>query len=160
MLIRPAAAHDWPSVLEINAEGRPGVAELDARELTWFAHYAAHFLVAASGTRISGYLLALAPEAAYPGEEFAWFQARYADFLYVDQVAVASAMRGGGVGKALYAELMNLARHESRGRLLCEVNLEPANPDSLRFHARLGFREQNTLALADGRVVSLQERKL
>jgi uncharacterized protein len=156
--VRPAAARDRRSIVDINAGGVPGVAAIGGEELAWLSRPSVHFLVAEADARVGGYLCALAPDAPYDAEEFRWFQARHADFLYVDQVAVAAASRGRGVGRMLYAELVRIARRSGRPRIVCEVNLEPPNPGSLAFHARLGFREVGTLAVADGRMVSLQER--
>jgi predicted GNAT superfamily acetyltransferase len=46
-----------------------------------------------------------------------------------------------GLGKLLYQHIEQLMR-ESRLEypLCCEVNLEPPNPGSLRFHQSIGFK--------------------
>ena len=37
--------------------------------------------------------------------------------------------------------MLDRARALGLGEVTCEVNLEPPNPASLAFHARLGFRQ-------------------
>jgi predicted GNAT superfamily acetyltransferase len=61
-------------------------------------------------------------------------------FAYVDRIAVASAARGRRIGETLYAAAIEEFAG-TRPVLLAEVNLEPPNPGSLRFHKRLEFRE-------------------
>jgi predicted GNAT superfamily acetyltransferase len=87
------------------------------------------------------FLIAFDHDAAYGGESFAWFRARFARFVYVDRVAVDEGQRGKGIARALYEELIARARAEGHERVLCEVNLVPPNPISDAFHAALGFRE-------------------
>ncbi len=83
------------------------------------------------------FLLALDEAAPAQGPNHAWFQARYPRFAYVDRVVVAGAAQGKGLGRQLYQDLFVAAA--GRGLLACEVNLEPPNPRSLAFHAKLGF---------------------
>jgi len=121
---------------------------------------ATHFRVAESDGAVAGYLLAFGEGFAAIGDEYAWFSARHAAFLYVDQVAVARARWRAGVGAALYADLERAARARGAAVLTCEVNLEPPNPRSLAFHTRLGFSEVGRLKVSDGRFVALLERVL
>ncbi|MHB1091087.1 MAG: hypothetical protein ACYC06_04325 [Ilumatobacteraceae bacterium] len=44
--------------------------------------------------------------------------------------------------------------------LTCEVNLQPPNPDSLRFHQRLGFGEVGQQESKPGLIVSLLAKRL
>ena len=67
--------------------------------------------------------------------------------MYVDRIVVGEGARGAGVGRALYAAVFARARDFGRAEVTCEVNVRPANPGSLAFHARLGFErleEQET----------------
>ena len=60
----------------------------------------------------------------------------------------------------MYAELARRAAAQGLRALCCEVNTQPANPASLAFHERLGFRPLDTLATQDGRQVLLLQRRL
>lgn len=68
--------------------------------------------------------------------------------------------RSRGVAAALYDDVENAARASATPTLVCEVNLEPDNPASHRFHHRRGFLEVGRLRAGDGRLVSLLEKKL
>ncbi len=79
---------------------------------------------------------------------------RYDDFLYVDRVVVAPEFRGRKFADRFYDDLESFARDRGVSRITCEVNAEPPNPVSLRFHERRGFREVGQL-LYSGKVVAM-----
>src|SRR4029453_230738 len=83
-----------------------------------------HHLVAEQiDSLLVGYLLAFDREAAYDGEEFRKFRLLSPRlFIYIDQVAVANALKGLGVGRALYGAVETIARREGAQDLCCEVN--------------------------------------
>ena len=153
--IREARREDRAAILAINAAGQPGVAPLTSHELDAISARRTRCWIAEDAGRVSGYLIAYAAGDVYDGEEFAWFQREYASFLYVDQIAVAPAYQHRGVGAALYRAAVEYAVAHSFPLLTCEVNLEPPNPVSLRFHHALGFREVGNLHTEDGRTVAL-----
>lgn len=73
------------------------------------------------------------------GPNHAWFTARESYFAYIDRIVVAPAARGKGVARALYEDLAAIAKAEMTDLLVCEVNLDPPNPESMAFHETLGF---------------------
>lgn len=104
------------------------------------------------GDEVDAFLIALDQEAAYDSPNFLWFKARQARFVYVDRIVVAPPARGRGLARALYDDLFASARLARHDRVACEVNLDPPNPGSDRFHAALGFREVGR-AVANGKTV-------
>ncbi|MGB1432818.1 MAG: GNAT family N-acetyltransferase, partial [Candidatus Poseidoniaceae archaeon] len=68
----------------------------------------------------------------------------YDDFIYVDRVAVATDSRNQGVGAALYRAVVSYST-EHRVPIAAEVNLNPPNPGSMRFHERFEFVEVGVL---------------
>jgi predicted GNAT superfamily acetyltransferase len=86
-------------------------------------------------------LVAFDQDSAYRGWNFLWFRERYKHFVYIDRVVVSSAARGRGLGRALYEDIVEAARRSGHALLCCEVNLDPPNPVSDKFHAALGFAE-------------------
>ncbi|MDH4075128.1 MAG: GNAT family N-acetyltransferase, partial [Acidimicrobiia bacterium] len=64
---------------------------------------------------------------------------RHPSFAYIDRVAIDERQRGAGWGPALYREFEAWARESGRSLLCAEVNTEPPNPRSLRFHDLFGF---------------------
>ena len=126
----------------------PHVSELQYPAVREFWETAPYFKVArdAFDGGLRGFLIALTPEAEYASPNFRWFQAHYQNFCYVDRIVVAPEARGQGLGQVFYHDLQTVSRATAR-RLTCEVNLDPPNEGSMRFHARFGFVEvgqQNT----------------
>lgn len=154
--IRVAGPEDHETILAINAEGVPGVSALDPRKLARLAAAADPLLVAVEGGRVAAYLIAFRPDADYEGACFLWFRERHPRSLYIDQVAVGSAWRRSGAASALYDALAAAASERGLDELTCEVNLDPPNPQSMRFHRARGFREVGAFTVPDGRTVSLQ----
>lgn len=91
--------------------------------------------------RLAGFVLAIAPAAAYDSVNYGWFEARGTDHLYVDRVVVAPTHRRLGVAGRLYAAVEDRARTSGRAEVTCEVNVRPPNPASAAFHTRRGFVE-------------------
>jgi predicted GNAT superfamily acetyltransferase len=102
---------------------------------------------------LEGFVLAFDETAARSSENFQWFKARYATYVYVDRVVVHAHHRGQGHARALYAAVFAQAVHSGRSQVLCEVNLEPANPASAAFHRALGFVRVGEGLLAGGKRV-------
>jgi predicted GNAT superfamily acetyltransferase len=160
LAIRPARRADIPAIATINLAGRPGLAPLTPENAAEALRLASYFVLAELADQVVGYLIGYTSEARYEGDEFVWFRSRFDRFLYVDQVAVAPTHRRAGIGAQLYGRAAAHADAHGLPALVCEVNLDPPNPASLAFHARLGFREVGILTIPDGRTVSLQLKEL
>lgn len=140
ILLRPAGPEDLEFVLELNNEAVPHVSRLDMVALERFSAQAPYFKVASDGDKLCGFLIALTPNVVYESPNFNWFKARYLRFFYIDRIVVSPDSRGAGLGQHFYQDLEATAA-DVAPRLTCEVNLKPANDNSLRFHKRYGFRE-------------------
>ena len=108
----------------------------------------------------TAFLLAFDAGAAYDSLNYLWFRTRWMRFSYVDRVVTAPAVRGRGIGRQLYEALFTAALQAGHDRVGCEVNLQPANPGSDAFHARLGFAEVGRGTLPGGKVVRYLGRRL
>ncbi len=139
MKIRPATAADFPAILSLNEEFVEVLAPLSRERLELLHARASYQRVALDRDQIVGFLLAFGSEAEHDSVNFCWFAARYASFLYVDRVVVCAARQGSGVGSLLYDDLFAFARAGGYERVTCEIDTEPANPRSERFHQRFGF---------------------
>jgi uncharacterized protein len=98
----------------------------------------------------TAFLLAFEHADDYDGVHFKWFRSRYERFIYVDRIVVAEEHRGHGYGRTLYADLFARATELGHSCIVCEVNRQPPNPGSERFHAAQGFFEVGTATLDDG----------
>src|SRR5579862_5615792 len=146
----------------------PGPDDLDAllrlsnaheKEIGSFSGEAFAELVALSfRTRMTrgrdAFLIALSEHAPENAPNWRWFAARFSRFVYIDRVVVAADARKWGLGKLLYNDVTDAARRAGRAHLCCEVNIDPPNPGSDAFHAKMGFEEIGRAWLPDrGKVV-------
>ena len=158
--IRELGPKDYPSILRINRESAPGVFELDDTELSSLHELCEYSKVIEIDGETAGYILALGKGLHYDGEEYGWFcENLEADFLYIDQVAIGEQWKRKGCGKELYRDLEKFARRNFKSALVCEVNREPLNRDSMIFHAKSGFEELSRMT-ARGMVVSLMAKRV
>lgn len=147
IIVTAGRTADYPAILTLNDDAVPHVNSIPHAKLEHLHGQSLYLGVARSeDDEVAGFLLALTETADYDSENFTWFKARYPRFAYVDRIVVSANFRRAGVGAALYADL---ARHlpERCPFLTCEVNVRPANPQSLAFHHKLGFEpvgEQET----------------
>lgn len=158
MLIRPVAPDDFADILRLNDDWVHVTSALDSERLAHLHEHAAYHRVCVLERRVAGFLLALGPGVPYASPNYRWFCERFGGFLYIDRVVVSAERQQGGVGAALYADLVAFAREQGVSRLVCEVDVEPFNAASDAFHVRQGFAEVGTQWIAEGtKRVSLRE---
>lgn len=138
MNIREAKRSDYSAILRLNEKAIPSVNHLDECDLEALAEQSFFFQIAELEDRPVAFLLALAEGEAYESSNYRWFSMRYDQFIYVDRIVVAPDYARKGIGRGLYQALESEIS-KSRRWLTCEVNLEPPNPNSLRFHQSFGF---------------------
>ncbi|GLH77697.1 GNAT family acetyltransferase [Bradyrhizobium sp. SSBR45G] len=95
-------------------------------------------------------MITLDERAAYDNPNHRWFRARYDRFVYVDRIVVAPSARGRGLARRLYEQLIREATAAGYERVVCEVNLDPPNPQSDAFHAALGFTALEAASIHGG----------
>ncbi|MFT4256591.1 MAG: GNAT family N-acetyltransferase [Pseudoxanthomonas sp.] len=140
IVIRDVREHELDSVLALNNNAGLAILPLDAARLRRFYETAEYFRVAERDGNLSGFLIGYGSDDAHDSSNFAWFRERYPAFFYIDRVVVASRRRGGGVGRAFYADVQSFA--ELRHPLLaCEVFIDHGADPALLFHGSFGFKE-------------------
>ena len=138
--IRDVREHELDSVLALNNAAGPAILPLDAARVRMLYQTAEYFRVAERDATLTGFLIGFGSHAAHDSSNFAWFREHYPDFFYIDRVVVASSRRGGGVGRALYADVQSYAELRYP-QLACEVFLQEGTDHALLFHGSFGFRE-------------------
>ena len=96
------------------------------------------------------FVLAFEQSDDYDGGHFLWFRNRFDRFLYIDRVVVAHGHRRFGLGQALYADLFERAGRLGHSNIVCEVNAQPPDPISDKFHAAQGFAEVGKVTFDGG----------
>jgi predicted GNAT superfamily acetyltransferase len=158
-MIREAARSDWPAILALNEESVHFLSPMDEAKLAQWFEAATYLRVIEEAGQVAAFLLAFRKGDDYAGVNFAWFSARYDDFLYVDRVVVSSAFRGRKLGDLFYGDIEAFARASGIPHITCEVNADPPNPVSMRFHEKRGFRKVGLEGYA-GKTVAMLERPL
>ena len=156
-MLRDATPADFAAILALNEAFVAVLSPLDGERLARLHAQAVLHRVIEQDGRIAAFLLAFREGADYDSPNYQWFSQRHARFLYVDRVVVAGDMQARGAGSRLYRDVYARASRDDVPLITCEFDIEPPNPASERFHAKLGFREIGRQQLGSGRkTVSLQ----
>jgi predicted GNAT superfamily acetyltransferase len=158
-MLRPIATSDLERIAEINAANVPEVGAVDRDRLSFLVAESAIALTADVDGLVVGFCLVLPPGSSYDSVNYRWFAERYPTAMYLDRVAFDESVRGQGLGTAMYAEVARTMadRWPAADALTLEVNVNPPNEPSLRFHRKLGFEEVGRQT-AHGIEVSLMHR--
>lgn len=159
--VRDAAPGDEEFILALNAASTPAVGDMTADDYREIAGWAYRVLIAEAGGKPAGFLILIRPGSDYPSDNYGWFEEQFDHHLYVDRIAVSKAAWGQGVGRSLYEEAIRIAAATGEKRITAEVNEDPPNPESMAFHAKLGFRHLlSRMSPRLGKVVAMLERPL
>jgi predicted GNAT superfamily acetyltransferase len=149
---------DEQAVLRLNEESVQALSPLDAVGLRRHRAHAEWTLVCEADGQVAAFTIAYAPGAPYESVNYAWHSGHFDDFVYLDRIAVDPSFRRRGIAGALYDKVEAAAA--AHGRMVCEVNSDPPNVESLAFHDRRGYREVGRLVQPDGHEVVLLEKPL
>ena len=160
MILSDVTAADLSEVLELNESSLPHVSSVSLQEIRWFRNHADYFRIVRSNDALAGFLIGLRPGHVYSSPNYRWFVDHYADFGYIDRVAVAKTARRLGVASLLYEDFARTLAGKV-DVMTCEVNLRPANESSMHYHERWGFETIATQETDGGsKEVALMEKKL
>lgn len=154
-MIRATEAWDMPDVLALNKGVVVKTSPLDAMRLKDMLDWSTYSRVAEVNGKVVGFIIVMGPASGYGNANLDWFRERFERFLYVDRIIVDPSAAGKGIGRALYGDLADFASMLEIPQLMCEINVEPPNPRSARFHASLGFEEVGQ-RVTDSKTLSMQ----
>lgn len=152
------AEADLPRVLELNEASVQALSPLDRDGLERHCRIATTAVVYEKDGDVVGFAFAFAPGTPYESINYRWHSDRFTDFLYLDRIAVSADHRRHGIGSALYDSIEAIAAPHSR--MLCEVNSDPPNDESLAFHDHRGYSAIGRLRQADGHETVMLEKPL
>lgn len=157
MQLRPATANDFDAILALNEESVHYLSALDRDRLVALDQACARHSVIQRHGLVVAFMLVFREGATYDSVNYRWFDEHYDRFLYIDRIVVSTKIHAKGAGSLLYEDLFSVARATAVPTLTCEIDIEPPNVVSARFHAKLGFQEIGRQAVAGGKkTVSLQ----
>jgi len=144
MELRALSFDDIEAMWTINEQGLPGTGQVSRQELRDLLTLSILPIGAFQEKEMLGFVICLPPRTTYGSLNYAWFNERFDSFIYVDRIAVLESHRNKGVGTKLYERVVAYSQ-ENNIPIAAEVNVEPPNPGSMRFHHRFGFEEVGTL---------------
>jgi len=151
---------DIDAALELNNLNAPAVGEIDRTQLKFLIEHSLYsFAIGADS--LHAFCITFAPGAPYTSVNYQWFSQNYSEFVYLDRIVVSEKMRNNSLGAKLYAAVeQRMIKDRCAPILTCEVNLNPPNLGSIRFHNRIGFREVGQQDSKPGLTVSLLAKNL
>ena len=142
--IRPLTHSESNAIWSINEEGLPGTGKVSEQEINSLLDFSSYAIGAYVEGSLAGFVICLPPNTEYGSLNYAWFNQRYDDFLYVDRIAVSIEYQNQNIGSTLYEHVKKQAE-EIDAPVTAEVNIHPPNPGSMRFHDRHGFERVGVL---------------
>ena len=128
-------------ILSSNQENEPQVGSLDKVKLQSLLDQANYCKVAFHNNEPAGFLLCLPDNIEYESLNYKWVSERYSNFMYIDRISVLQKFQNLKLGTALYTDLLYFSIENGYDIILCEVNIMPPNPGSIRFHKKFDFVE-------------------
>ncbi|CAB4613048.1 unannotated protein [freshwater metagenome] len=151
---------DIDAALELNNLNAPAVGEIDRTQLEFLIEHSLYSFAIGADT-LHAFCITFAPGAPYTSVNYQWFSQNYSEFVYLDRIVVSEKMRNNSLGAKLYAAVeQRMIKDRCAPILTCEVNLNPPNLGSIRFHNRIGFREVGQQDSKPGLTVSLLAKNL
>jgi len=161
VILRPAKLSDFDRILQLNEEFVYYLNPMSKDQLSVYNSYAELNLVAEIDGKIEAFVLVFRENTDYGFITYALLKERYEKFIYVDRIVVSDKCQGLGVGSILYDKIMEHARNTGISLVTAEVDSDPPNPVSLRFHEKFGFKNMGSIAVpGTAKSVALQVAEL
>tara|TARA_B100000579_G_scaffold85365_1_gene66733 strand:- start:21 stop:524 length:504 start_codon:yes stop_codon:yes gene_type:complete len=125
----------------LNQELTPMVGSLNSsNELKDLIDMSSHSFYIEKKSELVAFIVCLRENSIYKSQNYVHFDKKYKRFLYIDRVGVRKKHGNKGIGTYLYEHIFNI--NDGNALPICaEVNIEPKNEISLRFHQKMGFEE-------------------
>lgn len=156
--LRSGTLEDTNDIVKLNSDVENVTSPMDAGRFRELFQISSLTAVAEDEGRVVGFLMGLNDGVACDGVNYQWFAMRLKKFFYIDRIVIENSCRGSGLGRKFYAHVATWARGQGQLWLAAEMDLDPPNVPSLRFHERQGFRQIGTQTLPSGKLVSMQVR--
>ncbi len=148
------SSSDLRQIWTINQENIPEVGDVpDLDRLNKLINWSSHVIVVRK-LDIVGFILLMREKEDYDSLNYDFYNSQGVPFLYVDRIAISKNHRRKGLGRLIYQKTFEIAK-ELDVKTCCEVNTQPRNDPSLKFHKSFGFEEVGTKDYDDHSVVYL-----
>ena len=148
--IENTSSSELDQILELNQQALPAVSSVTKKEMEHFLSIVDYFKSLIIDRRVVGFLIALTPGKDYHSVNYQWFEHKYKSFMYVDRIVICPTHQGKGLGTTFYNDLSK-STDQTITKITCEVNLKPANEESMLFHKKYGFEQVDTQFTESGK---------
>ena len=162
VVIRDVSLRDIDFVLRLNEVNVEVLSPMDENRFFYFVDNSDLFQIAEVDGEPAAFLIALREgQGSYTSENYIWFSGQYERFLYVDRIVIDGEYRTLGLGRILYEGVFERAAEAGLPYVTAEIDIEPYNEPSLKFHEAMGFEEVGQQVIRGGEIkVSLQARSV
>jgi uncharacterized protein len=87
ILVRDATENDFTRIIKLNEAEVRQASPMNMEKLHEPAQISNYHRVAVAGDRVAAFLLAIREGALYSNGNYAWFSARFPQFIYVDRAS-------------------------------------------------------------------------
>ena len=144
MDLRELQNEDISEIWEINEQGLPGTGKVNHEEIEALLEISELAIGVFEHSKLLGFVICLLPGTNYGSLNYAWFNQKYDDFIYVDRIAVSQTHRNQSIGSLIYQKVVEYSK-QHKVPIAAEVSIYPPNPGSMRFHYRFNFTEVGIL---------------
>jgi predicted GNAT superfamily acetyltransferase len=157
MILRKSKFKDLKRILELNEESVHYLSPLTMQKLQLLSSQSEMLNVIEVDGIVEAFVLTVREGQPYDSVNYLWFSEHYDQFLYIDRVVVSVKMQGKALGQMLYQSVFEHANLIGVPYITAEIDINPPNLGSLKFHEKFGFKEVGKQSVADGKkIVSLQ----
>lgn len=161
IIIRPYETQDKEAILQLNEDSVSVLSPMDTNRFVHLKSMSRLILVAEYDKKVVAFLMGFSDRADYDSVNYQWFSARLKSFFYIDRIVVNNKYRSCGIGRTFYSKISDLASREGMKWLVAEIDIEPPNETSLKFHNKQQFVEVAKQTVGNGnKVVSLQVKSI
>ena len=160
IIIRPYEAQDEEAILQLNEDSVRVLSPMDTNRFVYLKSMSRLILVAEYDKKVVAFLMGFSDRADYDSVNYQWFSDRLKSFFYIDRIVVNKKYRSLGIGRTFYSKIHDWASQQEIKWLVAEIDIEPPNESSLKFHNRQQFVEVAKQVAGNGKKVSLQVKSL
>ena len=144
----------------LNQDLTPMVGSLDnSNELKDLIDMSSDSFYIEKKSELVGFIVCFRENSIYKSQNYIHFNKKYERFLYIDRVGIRKKHDNKGIGTHLYEHIFNI-NDENELPICAEVNIEPKNEISLRFHQKMGFKETSERTINNNYKVKYVEKNV
>ena len=128
------------NILNLNELNKPALGPINNLSfLKTLYNQSVFFLCSFESKTLTSFAVVMDENSNYQSPNYLYFKNKFAQFMYIDRIAVSKDYQRLGIGTIIYSEIYSLSIQKNIP-LCCEVNTKPYNKQSLDFHSKNNFQ--------------------